>query len=477
MATRDELELEWALKALRESGRQASYALARRYYDGDHPLMFATSKFESTFGKQLRTVADNLCPAVVDSVADRLKVTGVKAPIAPTSSSTPPAPRSRPPAPPTPPAVNGDEPAELELEPEPPAEPELEPPDENTELARRAWEIWQRNRMDVRAPETHLEALLTGDGYALVWPTAGEAVIWSIPACDCAVSYDPNRPGVIRRACRVWWDEDDGRIHVDIYTEDHVRRWVTRGARKSAQLSPRTTAREFLPYVAESSGGGSFAVEGVEPNPYGRVPLVHFPNRAYHRYGTSELKDVYPLQDALNKTVCDLLVSNEFAAFRQRYATGWAPDEPGNVSEYGADRMLYTSNELAKFGTFDASDARNFLETIESFRSEVARVSGTPLHYLFITRGDFPSGEAMKSAEARFTRKVENRQTSFGNQWEDLLALAVTMESSSSTPVDGRELSLEWESAEPTGLHEAPAAGPPPSSPPAAVTVAVPAAV
>lgn len=466
MATRDELELEWALKALRESDRQAGYRRARRYYDGDHPLMFATAKFESTFGRQLAEVADNLCPAVVDSVADRLKVTGVKAPVGPTSSSTPPAPRApRPPAPP----ANGDGPP-TGLEPGPELEPELEVErTENAELASQAWDIWTRNRMDVRAPETHLEALLAGDGYALVWPTAGEAVIWSIPACDVAVSYDPNRPGVIRRACRVWWDEDDGRIHVDVYTEDVVKRWVTKGARKSATLSARTTAREFLPYVADSAGGGSFAVEGQEPNPYGRVPLVHFPNRAYHRYGTSELKDVYPLQDALNKTVCDLLVSNEFAAFRQRYATGWAPDEPGNVSEYGADRMLYTSNELAKFGTFDASDARNFLETIESFRSEVARVSGTPLHYLFITRGDFPSGEAMKSAEARFTRKVENRQTSFGNQWEDLLALALTMEGRETS---GRELSLEWESAEPTGLHEAPAAGPPSSSSPA-VTVAV----
>lgn len=417
--------LEWALKQLRDAERQGRYAMARAYYDGDHPMMFATDKFMTTFGKTLRTVADNLCPAVVDSLADRLKVTGV--------------------------------------------EPDETVEGADPELATAAWSIWQRNRMDVRAPETHQEALLTGDGYALVWPNReGEAVIWSIPACDMAVSYDPNRPGLIRRAARVWFDEEDGRVHVDVFDEELVRRYVTRGPRRSSTLSSRTTVREFQAYLSPSDLAG----DGTERNEWGRVPVFHFPNRTHHRYGLTELKDVYPLQDALNKTLCDLLVSNEFAAFRQRWATGYdleaeTPPEGqaagGNVSQYGVDRMLTSSDPATKFGNFDASEARGFLETIENLRSEIARVSGTPLHYLFITRGDFPSGEAMKSAEARFTRKVENRQTAFGNQWEDLLAFALRVEGNEKA--DGGMLSLEWESAEPTGLHEAPAAGETPNDP------------
>lgn len=413
--------LDWALRALRDDQRQGGYRVSRRYYDGEHPMMFATEKFRSTFGRTLGTVADNLCPAVVDSVSDRLKVTGVTA------------------------TANVG----------------------STELAAAAWEIWQRNRMDVRAPETHHEALLTGDGYALVWPdAAGEAVIWSLPACDMAVSYDPNRPGWIRRAARVWQDDDDQRVHVDVYFPDLVLRWVTRGPKRAAGLTSSTRASEFVPYGREG-----FDVEGEEPNEWGRVPVVHFPNRRYHRYGISELKDVTPLQDALNKTVCDLLVNNEFAAFRQRWATGFDvgdedtadATEPSTDSrpplDYGNDRMITSTDPETRFGNFDASEAQGFLETMENFRSEIARVSGTPLHYLFITRGDFPSGEAMKSAEARFTRKVENRQGAFGNQWEDLLALALRMEGADAT-VDGSMLSLEWEPAEPTGLTTPPVSGP-----------------
>lgn len=409
--------LEWALRELRDSARQAAYAKAHRYYNGVHPMLFATDKFRSTFGKSLGTLHDNLCPAVVDSISDRLKVTGIDA------------------------GVNG-----------------------SAELAAEAWEVWQRNRMDLRAAETHDEALKAGDGYALVWPIEGEATIWALDACDVAVAYDPRKPGVLKRAARLWQDDDDMRVHIDIYTPTTFERYVTRGARKSATLTANTRAREFLPYTSE---GGNIALEGREPNPFGRVPLVHFPNKAYHRYGRSELVDVYPLQDALNKTLCDLMVNNEFAAYRQRYATGYDASEgtgstDGNISEYGVDRMMWSSDADTRFGNFDVSPAQGFLETSESFRSEVARVSGTPLHYLFITRGDFPSGEAMKSAEARFTRKIENRQASFGNQWEDLLSLALRMEGAADD-VDGRMLSTVWESAEPTGLRDDPAAGPAPA--------------
>lgn len=417
--------LAWALKALRDDDRQGGYRAARRYYDGDHPMMFATDKFKSTFGKTLSAVADNLCPAVVDSVADRLKVTGVEPGVGPDGKEL-----------------------------------------GSAELATQAWGIWQRNRMDVRAPETHREALLTGDAFVLVWPNAAnEAVMWPLEAGDVVVSYDPNEPGVLRRAARVWQDDDDGLIHVDVYFRDRVNRYVTDAPKRAFTSSLRPTM--FVPYDR-----GGFDVAGVEPNPLGVVPIVHFPNQRFHGYGVSELKDVPPLQDALNKTVCDLLVSNEFAAFRQRWATGYDLDNEttgnpsGNVSSYGVDRMLTSSDENTRFGNFDASEAQGFLETMENFRAEIARVSGTPLHYLFITRGDFPSGEAMKSAEARFTIKVEQRQASFGNKWEDLLAIACRIEGADDKTT-GAMLSAVWESAEPSGLTTPPAAGPPPNEPPA----------
>lgn len=400
-------QVKWALGSLRDDQRQVGYRTAYRYYDGEHRLAFATEKFRSVFGKSFGSITDNLCPSVVDSVSDRLKVTGVTA--------------------------------------------------DDQVMAGAAWAIWQRNRMDVRSPETHHEALLTGDGYALVWPNKqGEAVIWSIPACQMAVAYDPNRPGQLTRAARLWFDEDEQRWRLDMFLPGSIERYASRKASRAQTALPTTyNAQSFEAYTPSAAD-----VVVNDANPYGRVPIVHFPNRRYHSYGISELAPVVPLQDALNKSMCDMLVAMEFSAFTQRWATGVDVGEIGSdgkpVSppfDYGVDRILALSNADAKFGDFRSTDLTQYVEVQENLRSEIARVSGTPLHYLFITRGDFPSGEAMKSAEARFTRKVENRQTSFGNQWEDLLGLALEIEGGEK--LEQGALSLQWESASPLAVDAA----------------------
>jgi hypothetical protein len=417
-------DLTWALRSLRDEHRLAGYRMAEAYYNGRHDLRFATDKWRSTFGYLFRTVCDNLCPAVVDSVSDRLRVTGVSS--------------------------------------------------DDQSIADEAMAIWQRNRMDIRGPETHHESLLNGDGYALVWPDkSGEAVIWSLPAEEVSVAYDRNQPGVITRAARLWQDVDgDWRWHLDLYYAERVERWISRQAPRAIGAMPSSySVRNFEPWLEGCADwgnidgwtggletndlGGSFNTEASIANPLGRVPLVHFPNRRYHTYGISELANVVPLQDALNKAVCDMLVAMEFSAFPQRWATGIEVDEEPDAEgktktppfEPGQDRIFAVAAADAKFGDFRETNLQGYVEVQENLRSEIARVSGTPLHYLFITRGDFPSGEAMKSAEARFTRKVENRQTAFGNQWENVLAMAVQIEGGGA--IDPAVLSVEWESASP----------------------------
>lgn len=430
-------QLAWALRALRDTTRQSLYRQARSFYDTGKPVdghleRLGTQKFREVFGAVF-DLADNLCAAVVDSVADRLKVTGVNA---------------------------GEGAA--------------------ADLGERAWAIWQRNRMDAQGPATHLEALKTGDGYVLVWPGAdGKAVIWPVKSCDMAVTYSANAPGVISRATRVWYDEEEERTHVDLFLgssgndEARIERYASKAKRKAG--APLGSPYHFEPYVGLNSGG--VEIEAVIPNPWGSVPVFHFPNKRHHGYGVSELSNVYSLQRGLNKTLLDLMVAQEFSAFRQRWATGIDVGDVGADGkpvappfDYGIDRMLTVPEPDAKFGDFGASDLTQYVEVLENLRAEIARVSGTPLHYLFITKGDYPSGEAMKSAEARFTTKVERLQQSFGNQWEDMLALALRMEGDEQAT--GAMLSLEWEPASPVPAPAGPSGAQPGVTAEASTTVA-----
>src|SRR3954454_21458849 len=66
--------IEEAIECFRTAS--VRYAKTERYYRGDHDLSFATEKFRNAFGALFREFALNLCPAICDSVADKLKVTG-----------------------------------------------------------------------------------------------------------------------------------------------------------------------------------------------------------------------------------------------------------------------------------------------------------------------------------------------------------------------------------------------------------------
>jgi len=424
-------DLLWALHDFSSVERQGRYNLYFNYYMGNHALAFATEKFRSTFGYVFKEFAENMCGPVVDSLADRLVVTGFKTSEAQTKTepvdSNVPTPQPR---------IAGVPPT-----PNAPGRKKVTTVDP---LGEQALEIWRRNNMDERSNEVHTESLMMGDSYAIVWPNDNmEAEIWPQYANEVCVQYDPNNQKKILRAAKVWWDDFEGRWYLNIYTEVAIQKYLQKG-----------TSRTFNPREE------SWTQYETVPNPYEVVPVFHFPNRGRKKHGISELKDVVPLQNAQNKSVMDMIIAMEFASFKQRWVIGLeieydeATGEPVEQSakNYGVDRLLSFSDPEVKVGQFDATDLAQFLKVQDKFWSSVARVSGTPLHYFFITQGDFPSGEAMKSAEARFVKKITDRQTSYGNVWQDVMLFCMLIDG----PAPKEDLRIEtlWKDATPRSDSE-----------------------
>lgn len=385
------------------------YEKTERYYRGDHDLSFATQKFINAFGSLFREFSLNLCPAVVDSVRDKLRIT------------------------------------EFSVE-----------RDDGTETANRAWEIWQANRMGTRAGQVHKEALKNGDAYAIVWPDdSGRPTIYPNRAANCMVSYDHEHIGRVGWAAK-WWRSLDGNYFLSLFYADRVERYVARkrhdettpGMMPSATPNVLPDATRFVP-IAETS---------VVDNPYGIVPVFHFANNAdMSGFGISELKPVVSIQDALNKSVLDMLVAMEFAAYRQRWAAGIEIELDDNGKpippfKTGIETLWISENADARFGDFDATDLKQFLDVKHSFRVDVATVSGTPLYYFMDIGGSFPSGESLKKSETRFINRVRDRMETFGQVWDDLMSFAML--------IDGRadvSLFTQWE--EPSQMSEAEALG------------------
>jgi hypothetical protein len=418
-------DIETALKNFRISSDR--YRKAERYYKGDHDLAFATEKFKNAFGSMFREFALNLCPAVCDAVRDKLKV------------------------------------REFRVE------------QGGGALSTDAWRIWQTNRMGRRSGEVHKEAVKNGDAYVIVWPNArGEVTIYPNKAGMCTAVYDEETPGRVLWAAK-HWRMPDKRVRLNLFYPDRIEKYIS----KAASENTLPDAKEFTPYGAVPSpkskvrsmegskslraagdtaaGPAALQQEGssIIPNPYGIVPVFHFANNAdIGAAGQSELEAAMPVQDALNKSVLDMLVAMEFASYRQRWAAGieieYGEDgQPIPPFKAGVDHLWITENQDAKFGDFEAANLEQFLKVKDSFRMDMACVTGTPMYYFMQVSGDFPSGEALKKAESRFIAKVRDRQESFGQVWEDVMAFALMLEGKT----DAR-LFADWEDPAPLSEKE-----------------------
>lgn len=393
-------DLGRALKSLKM--KATDYKKTTEYYAGEHTLTFATEKFKNAFGPLFREFAMNMCPAICDAVRDKLII--------------------------------------KEFRIEKGAKGEKELPEE-------AWKIWQANRMGKRSGEIHLEAVKNGDSYAIVWvDPAGKVTIYPQKAATCTVFYDEETPGKVIWAAKYWFTTDK-KARLNLYYSDRIERYISKNKADGALPEEK----QFEPFDGGVKGGEKIA------NPYDVVPVFHFANNTdVGSFGNSELRDAMPVQDALNKSVLDMLVAMEFAAFRQRWATGIEveyDDDNKPVSPFipGADRLWMSESELAKFGSFDSADLEQFIKVKDGFRTDIACVTGTPLHYFMLTGASFPqSGISVEKLESRFLSKVRDRMEGFGQVWEDLMAFALTIENKGK----GVRLFAEWQDPAPIGESE-----------------------
>lgn len=393
--------LAWAVDAFND-GRSDAYATYRRYVNGAQPLRYATPRYQQAFSRIYHGFAYNRCAGVVQAHADRLVVEGF------TTADT----------------------------------------DEQIGDALR--NIWQDNRMDARAADVHREMFTCGDAYVVIWPDttlSGDDAprIWPQRADQMRVEHDPERPGRIVRAARVWLTSSR-HWRVNVYTADEITKWISRDAvpSHSGAAFPRDPGL-LDPYLIE---GETWPVRNV----WGVVPVVGFHNGASTEHGRSELDDVIPIQDALNKTATDLLLAAELGGFPQKVILGLDSDDPGVLEglrriEAGLSKIITIGagpdGNAPSIDEFTATNLGQLREVVDLFDALVSRVSRVPVHWLTMS-GSFPSGSSLRAAESPFAQKLGNIQNAIGNAWEDVMTIAATQ---ASIAIPSR-LSTHWRPVE-----------------------------
>lgn len=255
-------------------------------------------------------------------------------------------------------------------------------------------DVLQRTEFIITADDATQETLIAGETYFIVWTDEdGEIECYLNDPRMCHVEYDSERPNHKKMAYK-WWDADDGYRHIKVYTADTISEY-------------RTEMR--LTGVVDQR----FELLDEFDNPHNIIPVFHL--RTNYRRPRSELHRVIPIQDTINILLANMLATSEYAAAPMKYVISNARGFENLKS--GPNQVWHIPSsdgigEGTSVGQFAAADLGNFLTPIEHAINAISGTSRTP-HHLFYRAGDFPSGEALKTAERPLVSKCNDYITRF----------------------------------------------------------------
>lgn len=352
--------------------RRSDVDLFRRYADGDHDDPTVEERASRAFRRILGLSKTNLSGLIIEATAERMAVQGFRF---------------------------GDEPtADVD-----------------------AWRIWQGSDFDAESELLISEALTVGRSFVMVEPPQGSSDMPRLYAEDASqmiVAYAPGRRTERLAAWKEWVDEWTGHTHANLYLPERIVK--LRATSSLVQVGNST----YLPLR------WTFRDEEVESeqNVLGEVPVWEVQNRPKLQVGQvrSEIADVLGDQDACNHIALNALIAAEYGAFKQKWATGLEvprdPDTGAAVEPFdvAVNRILVSEKAETKFGDFDATDLKPYIELYESRVKHMAAVSRTPVSMLLGGMINL-AAEALALSVAGLVQKVKRKSRHFEQPFEAAL--------------------------------------------------------
>lgn len=263
--------------------------------------------------------------------------------------------------------------------------------------------VWNENHLNLDAADVHEAALVTGEAFIIGWKDAdGNVEVYYNDPRMVHVFYEADNPKVKDFAAKWWVDGETGRWKMNLYYIDRVEHYTT------ASKSQPQSANAFKPDETPT-----------ETHDFGMIPVFHF--RRTRRGIRSELANVIPQNDAVNKLLSDMMVAAEFGAFKQRYiisagGTSDMKNSPGLIWDIPAGDG---QSQPTSVGEFSETDLDGYLTAIDKLVNAIAIISRTPKHY-FMSAGAGVSGDALIAMESPLVKKVKKLQEAFNPAWQEV---------------------------------------------------------
>lgn len=399
--------------------RQKMIEFYENYYTGQHPLPWLSPRAEDEFRAILRMSRSNYMGLVIDAQVERMMVEGFRL-------STPPK-KARQRGTLLSVATEGQrtptmgEDSEAELGEEGDAE---------------TWRLWQANNLDGEFDKALLEAAISGTAYLSVAPNEDDPstpFIFVEHPSQCIVEYVPgtNRREVAA-GLRVYDDDWTATVHAVLYLPDGIYKFKQQRGRTAEPNVPISDLEKMITLgqlvkpmweIREVSGESWPA-----PNPLKAVPLFEIQNNPRMLTGgRSELEDVTDIQDRVNKTLADRIITQDYGAFPQKWISGWPnEDASGNANptiDTGRNRIVTTEVVETKFGQWQAASLDPYNSAKKEDVKDIASRTRTPAQYLLGEMSNV-NGQTLKASESGLVAKVRQRMRNVDDALERAMRLA-----------------------------------------------------
>jgi hypothetical protein len=315
--------------------------------------------------------------------------------------------------------------------------------------------IWQENDLDEWSQLGRIDALVHGRSFLSVWANDEDARTPRIAVespHETVVGFVPGTRQV-RAALKLWADGEV--VYATTYFADSV--WM---------LSARAAVAGALP--------AEWRVDSVVEHNLGAVPVVPLVNRprTLGLDGESELSDVMPVADAINKLASDMLLTSEFSAMPRRWATGIEIPSGPNRERLQAEAAAYwdgatkgktwLAGQGVQFGQFPEATLENFVSGIKLLTAQLAAIGGLPPDDLGLSTTNPASAEARRAADTTLILRAKEKIASWSGSYERTMRLAVAVRDGiplSQVPAEFRSMETIWRDPEtPTVAQSADAA-------------------
>ncbi len=292
--------------------------------------------------------------------------------------------------------------------------------------------IIEENEVLLESDDVHKVAGIIGESFYIVWadkPGDPPKGFYNDPRM-VHIFYEEENPRIKKFAAK-WWIDDRGYRRLVLYYPDRLERFVSQGKAK--------TVRNHSAFMPSDEDGRQ--VTGIDDNvfdnPFDKIPVFHF--RPDRRLIKSDLKNVIPPQDAVNKLASDMMITSEFMALPQRYIIS-------NVDIKGKLKNAPNINwdipagdgegQETEVGELSAADPTNYLKPIEHNIAAISSITSTPFHF-FIPGGTSQiSGEALIALEAPLNDKAQARIDLFQPVWRDVFSFMLEIANQKVDPIN-----------------------------------------